>query len=276
MRFWIIFFSVSIIVLIIIFKSNNYSNIQIEKETGSILLDSIPDGIKKLLKVYPNKIITGRKNSIIWYDSTEMVYDDGVGDKSFQELLNSPDLEDQISAMKYNTVDSLFIPKYNSDPGRIRFEPFFRKMYGESREDVLDSLVEIEWLPNSVNKKLLVSKINNIDRQLFKISEKLDGKPHLTKFLSNPGGTFNWRKISGTDRISTHSFGITIDINVKYSNYWQWDYRNWTDLNPKDTLRYQNSIPLEIVKVFEQNGFIWGGRWYHYDTMHFEYRPELL
>jgi hypothetical protein len=28
--------------------------------------------------------------------------------------------------------------------------------------------------------------------------------------------------------------------------------------------------------VFEQHGFIWGGRWAHYDTMHFEYRPELL
>src|SRR5690242_16362928 len=27
---------------------------------------------------------------------------------------------------------------------------------------------------------------------------------------------------------------------------------------------------------FEQHGFIWGGRWAHYDTMHFEYRPELL
>ena len=26
----------------------------------------------------------------------------------------------------------------------------------------------------------------------------------------------------------------------------------------------------------EAEGFIWGGRWYHYDTMHFEYRPELL
>jgi len=22
--------------------------------------------------------------------------------------------------------------------------------------------------------------------------------------------------------------------------------------------------------------FIWRGRWYHYDTMHFEYRPELF
>ena len=27
---------------------------------------------------------------------------------------------------------------------------------------------------------------------------------------------------------------------------------------------------------FETHGFIWGGKWYHYDTMHFEYRPELL
>src|SRR5262245_1812136 len=27
---------------------------------------------------------------------------------------------------------------------------------------------------------------------------------------------------------------------------------------------------------FEKYGFIWGGHWYHYDTMHFEYRPELL
>jgi hypothetical protein len=35
-------------------------------------------------------------------------------------------------------------------------------------------------------------------------------------------------------------------------------------------------MPREIVDAFERHGFIWGGRWYHYDTMHFEYRPELL
>jgi peptidoglycan LD-endopeptidase CwlK len=33
---------------------------------------------------------------------------------------------------------------------------------------------------------------------------------------------------------------------------------------------------MEIVKIFEKYGFIWGGKWYHYDTMHFEYRPELI
>jgi len=58
-----------------------------------------------------------------------------------------------------------------------------------------------------------------------------------------------------------------IDINVKYSAYWRWN---------KGKYRYRNSIPYAIVKAFEDNGFIWGGKWYHYDTMHFEYRPELL
>jgi len=35
-------------------------------------------------------------------------------------------------------------------------------------------------------------------------------------------------------------------------------------------------MPQQIVDIFERHGFIWGGKWYHYDTMHFEYRPELL
>jgi len=35
-------------------------------------------------------------------------------------------------------------------------------------------------------------------------------------------------------------------------------------------------VSLEIVEIFERHGFIWGGKWYHYDTMHFEYRPEML
>ena len=39
---------------------------------------------------------------------------------------------------------------------------------------------------------------------------------------------------------------------------------------------YRNRMPEEIVTIFEKHGFIWGGKWYHFDTMHFEFRPELL
>ena len=41
-------------------------------------------------------------------------------------------------------------------------------------------------------------------------------------------------------------------------------------------IAYRDRMPPEIVDIFERHGFIWGGKWYHYDTMHFEYRPELL
>ncbi|MCL2443985.1 MAG: M15 family metallopeptidase [Treponema sp.] len=30
------------------------------------------------------------------------------------------------------------------------------------------------------------------------------------------------------------------------------------------------------MKTFESQGFIWGGKWQLFDTMHFEYRPEIL
>ncbi len=76
--------------------------------------------------------------------------------------------------------------------------------------------------------------------------------------------------IAGTDRPSVHGDGIAIDINVAWSDYW----RNHQPVGGK--YPYKNRIPWEIVEIFEKHGFIWGGKWYHYDTMHFEYRPELL
>jgi hypothetical protein len=49
---------------------------------------------------------------------------------------------------------------------------------------------------------------------------------------------------------------------------------------PKDKLSTDISNSLDklnsLIKIFEKYGFIWGGKWNHYDTMHFEYRPELL
>ncbi len=67
-----------------------------------------------------------------------------------------------------------------------------------------------------------------------------------------------------------HAYGAAIDINTKYANYWRWA------LGDRDRPRWRNHIPIQIVRIFENHGFIWGGYWYHYDTMHFEYRPELL
>jgi hypothetical protein len=35
-------------------------------------------------------------------------------------------------------------------------------------------------------------------------------------------------------------------------------------------------VPGAIGEIFERHGFIWGAKWFHVDSMHFEYRPELI
>ena len=52
-------------------------------------------------------------------------------------------------------------------------------------------------------------------------------------------------------------------------SYWVWDV-------DAGGMSWNNQMPQAVVDAFEAERFVWGGRWYHYDTMHFEYRPELL
>ncbi len=221
---------------------------------------------EKLIKAYPDFIIGAKENYIIWKDGSKMIFDDGK-QKEFSDLLNNADIQDMFT-YKYDTENNT-APDVNYDPGRIRNETFFKKMYGKTKLEVAKNLVTIIWLPKTLNKKIRVSNINNIAKKIQTISNILDTMPHLHKYVNNIGGTYNWRKISGTNRLSAHSFGIAIDINVNHSNYWKW-------AKSKKKIIYKNKIPIEIVKIFEKYGFIWGGRWYHYDTMHFEYRPELF
>ena len=227
---------------------------------------------KSLVKAYPLFLDSITDNVLIWKDKAKMVFDDGIQDKNFDTLLNSPDIEDQMSIRYPSGKNYQKQPSKNYDPGRIRYEPFFRKMYGNTEKEVYSKLVAVHWMPNTVDKILMVSSVNGINEKLKAISDELDKLPtNLKKYVVKTAGTFNWRKISGTNRLSTHSFGIAIDINIKYANYWKWD-------KPRadGKLVYKNQIPMEIVNIFEKHGFIWGGKWYHYDTMHFEYRPELL
>jgi hypothetical protein len=124
-------------------------------------------------------------------------------------------------------------------------------------------------MPSHNGPWLLVTTRFGADKKLEAVIaelEKLAGE--YRQYLMPPGGTFNYRHIAGTARLSPHSYGIAVDIAVAPSHYWQWEAGG--------AALYKNSIPYTIVEIFEKHGFIWGGKWYHFDTMHFEYRPELL
>lgn len=237
--------------------------------THAQIKNNYPVGVQKLLKAYPSSIVGYDGTSIILKDEGRIVYSEGE-QLSHDELLNSDNIAD---IFFYTYIKGIVkqIPK-NFDPGRIRSEELLKRMYGSTSAEVQRNLVTITWCPKLVNQKLRITNINGVAVQLQKISEELDEHAELKDYLYS-AGTFNWRKVRGTDRLSSHSFGTAIDLNVKYSNYWQWDCRCTSE---DVSLGYKNRIPQLIVAIFEKHGFIWGGKWYHYDTMHFEYRPELL
>ncbi len=246
------------------------------------------------LRAYPDHIASVKDNELIWQDGTKMPIKTSADPKSLEKALNDPDLYMQLY-IPYPQGPLKNPPSPDSDPGRIRYVPFFQKMYGSTKEEVLKNLTEIPWMPRTFQGKeassLPVTKVNHVSEIMQALSNDLDDlvqkKPEYKKYLANPAGTFSWRLIAGTNRPSAHSFGMTIDINTKYSNYWLWDYKkahnlsidapvNETELKPEDVPPYKNQIPWDIVELFEKHHFIWGGKFFHYDTMHFEYRPELF
>lgn len=234
--------------------------------------DSIPAGAKAILKAYPQTVISYKNNRLYFKDGSSIIYDDSIENKNYKNLVDHPSVKNQFVYTYTKGSAPKSIP-YLFDPGRIRNEDFFKKMYGATSYAVQKNLVEIIWCPALLNKKIKVTKINGADKALQKVSQELDKHPELKVFLQDIGGTFNWRPIKGTQRLSTHSYGIAIDINTNKSDYWQW---NCKCANEENKMIYSNKIPQIIIDIFEKNGFIWGGKWYHYDTMHFEYRPELL
>jgi hypothetical protein len=189
-------------------------------------------------------------------------YDDGRK-KTFAQALARPDLQDMFS-LPYRRGPTTAVHLEDDDPGRMRVEPLFEFTYGSNRP----ALRRVEFL----GQKILVH--SHIVGPLARVEERLRRllavQPELRQTILPLGGAFARRNIAGTDRASAHSYGIALDINPKRSDYWRW--RQGQDLRPRS-----GRLPAQaIVDAFEQEGFIWGGRWYHFDTMHFEYRPELL
>lgn len=226
--------------------------------------DSIPLYAHKVIEAYPDFGIVYEDGYLVFTDGTKIECDD-MKEKSFAEKLDNCDIEDMFS-MKYDTVATK--PLFLNDCGRGRCEELYKKMYGSTESEARKNLVPVEWFGQNIP----FSKVNGASEQLKKVSLELQKLPQYRKYLTN-ASSFYWRKVRGANRQSAHSYGIAIDINTTFSNYWLWS-------NPKsneiDEIEYVNRIPIDIVKVFEKYGFIWGGRWYHYDTMHFEYRPELI
>ena len=185
--------------------------------------------------------------------------------------------------------------RQNWDPGRLRVEELLEATYGKSESEARGNLVNVPFLNQSVmfQKKLgAANALAAVGRELMTAS-KTD--PAMAKFLAPFTSkrinlremTFSWRNIAGTHRRSAHSWGTAIDLlNGVGPEYWLWDEKHDHPTRAaKGEAGYRNihyvptRAPIfnqKVADIFEKHGFIWGAKWNHYDTMHFEYRPEFI
>ena len=215
--------------------------------------------VEDLVRAYPDALSGFDGANLVWRDGTRMPVGGGGPDSILDQL-----------ALPYPAGAPLLPPQ--DDPGRTRNQAFFDKMYGDCRAgEVAPKLVRITWLPKTWGRTVSITSVNGIDRRLEAVSRELDElPPQDRRFLAPIGGTYNCRLVAGTGQTSMHSWGAAIDINTSAADYWRWSRSG------EDGPVWRNRIPPEIIAIFERHGFIWGGRWSHFDTMHFEYRPELL
>jgi len=228
---------------------------------------------RRLIAAYPEHLSHVEGGKLIWRDGTRMDLDGKPRRLGSIAWLERPSIADTMR-IPYPAGRLSGPPEARLDAGRARNEAFFTKMYGDCRSGEVDrNLVTVIWLPKKSGQRLRVTRINGVAAKLQEISNALDKLPaRFNRFLIPAAGAYNCRKIAGSRRISPHAYGFAIDIATRNADYWAWQKVSSDEPPPP----YRNRIPAEIVEIFEQHGFIWGGKWSYFDTMHFEYRPELL
>lgn len=260
------------------------------------------EGIQLLQESYPNKSIMGHYSKekkdwfmvilnqndqevfIYWADGKLLNAEELKKSKNYQKQFYyypeqpfEPDAfsSSDISKIQQNTSAT----KRKKAP--IKSSTFLDSLYNtQSKESTLESLEKITFLKKEIQiHKELVLPLNRIQKKLFnmKITDS-----EIRKFLKNIDAIygFSWREVRDTSSRSYHSFGLAVDIlPLNWKNkklYWMWERDTGNQEWMKIPLSQRWMPPKKVIEAFEEEGFIWGGKWLIFDNMHFEYRPELL
>ncbi len=224
-----------------------------------------------MMLAYPEYVkgleLIDSKPYLVMKSGLKIRYDDTL-EKTPEEKLANADIQDMLDQI-YPLTDAVEISEKDVDPGRYRTYAFFNDVYGNSKELTYANTVKVTY----GTQTLRFTKINQAELAFKTATDRIfdlaKSNPDLLTYLSPSSGTYYYRVISGTQLLSMHSYGIALDMHYHAQDYWQW----------ADPIKARDRIinyPKSIVKAFEDNMFIWGGKWNHFDTVHYEYRPEII
>ena len=220
-----------------------------------------PEYIEGIVKAEGDKVY------VVLKSGQKLIYDDKKV-KNVEGKMASPDIQDMLE-QPYPLSTTGELMELDYDPGRVRIYGLLKEVYGSNQQQIEKQLGNVK----AGGRSFQFSKSNAAGDALKSAMTELiplaqsNNKVAAAAFPSS--GTFNYRLISGTNRLSPHAFGIAIDLARDSRDYWQWANREQGQKRIK-------TYPKEIVEIFEKNNFVWGGKWGHFDILHYEYRPEII
>ncbi len=225
-----------------------------------------------LMLSYPQYIVDVEKKSddevyIIMKSGKKIIYDDKK-EKNHEVKLTNPDLQDMLE-QDYPLEKNTEIMDKSFDPGRARHYELLGEVYGNSKGAIEKNLASLKYGYTNYQFNKQNNANASLEAALKELMPLAKSRPDIGSILYPASGTFNYRVISGTGRLSPHSYGIAIDLKSDKRDYWKWS----SEKAGKERL---GDYPKELIEAFEKNNFVWGGKWGHFDILHFEYRPEII
>ncbi len=180
-----------------------------------------------------------------------------------------------------DTLKKMVDIRSNGDVTKKSADFLLNALYdGQTEAAVLEHIVSFVFL----GKKIIIHEdiLPALKRVQTRIKTEAETNETVKKFLESLGNMsgYNWRDIRDISSRSTHSWGISIDILPKrmnvYEIYWMWTKEINEDNWMNTPLKLRWIPPEKVISIFEEEGFVWGGKWIIWDNMHFEYRPDIL
>lgn len=100
---------------------------------------------------------------------------------------------------------------------------------------------------------------DSLTRILTRIGKEVPRETIVRCQLDQFGGVYEFRVKRGNSKsLSTHALACAIDLAPALNGF---------------KVRYgsrSNMMPMQVVKIFEAEGWVWGGLWTNGDAMHFQ------
>jgi len=226
----------------------------------------------------------GKSYDFYWANGSLLPAEEFVNKDNYWSLLYSYQKE-LADPEKYSEEQKKSIKEFSSKESRKNGAGtpmfFFDALYdSSSRRSLEQHIIRINFLGNRTNvHERMKEPLKRVEEKILALAKK---DSEVQAFIDNlkSNDAYYWRIIEGTNRKSFHSLGIALDLLPKSQGgkqiFWSWAADKYPDTWMLIPLKNRWMPPNSVIKIFEDEGFIWGGKWVIYDNMHFEYHPELI